>query len=217
MITGWTGDIAEEIEKYKADIDWDSGSMATYELSYNTETPLGALTIKKGSAYLPKEGDWREPIPLGYGFYLCGTATNRDEDYIKVHEPWSPATVDGTRMFQLCQWLYRWDYPTAMLVNGSYMFYNSYLREVRDDSAFHTSFSRLENGENMFYGCCLDKESIRVIATQIPDWSSTGGTHKLYLGIDNKIKNDEDVTSWRNLITSKGWTLSVLWTTYYIS
>lgn len=96
VVNGWTGDLAEEIEKYKADIDWDAGSMTTYELSYNTETPLGSLTIKKGSAYIPKDGDWREPIPLGYGFYICGTSTNKDEDYIKVHEPWVPATTDGT-------------------------------------------------------------------------------------------------------------------------
>lgn len=37
VITGWSGDVAQEIEQYNRDIDWDNGEMTTYELSYNTE------------------------------------------------------------------------------------------------------------------------------------------------------------------------------------
>lgn len=171
---------------------------------------MSSLTIKVGSAFLPKEGEWREPIPLGYGFYLCGVETNKDEDYYKVHEPWKPNTVNGDSLFRLCDWLREWDFAMPMLENGRYMFSGTYMRKFRDPSIWHTALSRLSDGEYMFDKCSLDLESIRIIATQVPDWSQDLDTqHKLHLGIDYNIQGDTQLQEYLDLLVTKGWVLTI--------
>lgn len=198
---------------YKSEWNWEDNTVTWHEVSYSTGQPVSTVTVKTGTSALPKEGDWREPIPLGYGFYMCGTDTNADEDYIKIHEPWKPDTVDGNAMFRYCGWLTEWNFPMPMLENGSYMFAYTYMRKFRDPSEFGTSLSRLVNGDYMFILCSLDAESVRIIAEQIKDWRGDTATHKLSLGIDQAYR--DEVGGYIDAITAKGWTVTVAYTNFY--
>lgn len=215
VITGWNGDIAAEMEKYKAEVDWEKEEATWHELSFNTENPLNSLTIKSGTAYRPKEGDWREPIPPNYGFYLCGTVTNKDEDYIKIHDPWKLDTVNGANLFARCSWLTEWNFPMPMLETGTNMFSYTFMRKFRDPSVFGTSLSRLNTATNMFQGCSLDAESIRIISEQIKDWSDDTNSHPITLHIDTAYK--DEVADYLNTITEKGWTVTTSYTNFYIA
>lgn len=70
-------------------------------------------------------------------------------------------------------------------------------------------FPALENGENMFDGCKLDKPSVKEILYSIPAYTS--GTHKLTIGIHVDHKTDEEVIAAIEAAEAKGWTLTVQW------
>ncbi len=217
VITGWNDVIAADAEKYKRpEIDWENKTATWYELSYSSGNPLNTLTVKTGTAYVPVDGDWEEPTPEGYGFFMNLVDTNNPEDYIKVHDPWVPATTDGKYMFQRCGWLDEWNFEMPELVDGTGMFSQTYMRRFRDPSQFGTSLRKLDKGQTMFTGCSLDKESIRIISSQIKDHTGAAAKPELTLGIDASLQNDPDVLQYLDVITRKNWKTTVSYTNYYI-
>jgi hypothetical protein len=90
---------------------------------------------------------------------------------------------------------------------------------------------KLDDGQRIFEGCILDKDSVLRVCNSIPAWSS--GTHKITLGIHVDHKFDPDVNAalksldpnyeplnlpidettgeYIEITESKGWTLIVQW------
>lgn len=153
--------------------------------------------------------DYVEP-DIGFGFYLVCEDGGRP---VKVHEPWDVTTVNASYAFSQAYWLDEWDYPMSKVEIADGMFSGSSLRRFRDSSTFHTSLTNLSSGVNMFSTCQLDAESVRIIAEQIKDWSTLGGTHQLGLYIDSRYRND--VAPYIATIRAKGWTVSETYTSVY--
>lgn len=115
-ITGWDSDISALAENYKkTNVDWDAKTMQRYDVSYNTGDPISTLTVTthNGRLIISDEDEWSEPKPPDYGFYMLGDTSQDPDDLIKVHDPWVPATTDGSSLFRYCTWLWRWEFPLS--------------------------------------------------------------------------------------------------------
>lgn len=210
VTTGFDNDIIALADSYKSSVDWDAGTGTYYELNYASGQPLSTLTVKTGAMFRDLGSqDYAEP-DIGLGFYLVCEDGGRP---VKVHEPWDVATVDASNAFSLAYWLDEWDYPLPRVEIADNMFNGTYMRRFRDSSAFRTSLTNLSSGSNMFNICQLDAESVRIIAEQIKDWSTLGGTHRLGLYIDSRYR--DEVAPYIAAITAKGWTVSAAYTSAY--
>lgn len=146
-----------------------------------------------------------------------------------------PSMVDGSNMFNVSTQNYPSSYTSfkgnlSSLVQGHSMFKNR-LR------SFDGSLSSLEIGKDTFSGCCLDKKSIKKIASSIkrlpvnpswtyPDeyytaqkytndqswWSGSWGYENrgiITLGIDSRLEADNELQDYLKQIEDKNWEVEV--------
>lgn len=90
------------------------------------------------------------------------------------------------------------------------MFYN-----CTNLTSFNSTLPTLDYGQDMFYGCILDEDSVLRILNSIPTFTS--GTHKLHLGKGTNYQNSTEIADLLNTTTPiaaanysyKGWTITV--------
>lgn len=114
------------------------------------------------------------------------------------------------------------------LTNGYRMLStNTYFRSLtKFCKGVEDPLPKLSNGDLMFNGCTLDKESTLRILNSIPDWTGDSNNHKLTLGICMDCKYDPEVnyaikavdSSFTPVVeldelptTSKNWKIAVQW------
>lgn len=116
-----------------------------------------------------------------------------------------PSLTNGTSMFNGCSKLSSFSGDLSNLrgtstLNGGYkMFYN-----CTSLKTFNSPLPKLAYGQDMFYGCILNEDSILNILNSIP--THTSGTHPLHLGKRTNYQTSVKVAA--KLRTSTGGTVS---------
>ena len=100
-----------------------------------------------------------------------------------------------------------WSESLSNLEDGEEMF-----QGCNNLTSFNTDLPNLTKGKNMFSGCCLDKKSIKKIASSINELSvnpSEDDENKgvIHLGIDSRLKDDSEVKGYLEQIRAKNWTV----------
>lgn len=147
-------------------------------------------STKYGDSYTGGQGMFRGCSSLK----TLGTEENYQDKFPKLSM--------GYEMFVDCISLYEVNESFSNLVDGRHMFDRCYnLRTLKN-----INLENLELGDNMFWGCYIDIETIKRIADTIKRFP-TGTAGNIYIGVGNDNITDEHRRA-LGILQDKGWNLS---------